>query len=139
MGTQQQLTTEQVELLILIKEIEDFNKEQSGNIPEGGVGEIIVSNGVMTADEFDNITDILENYGYLQNDYELTTDGRQYIKIFQEYLQKKAKTTNVEHISFSLINIEKLELAIAKIDILNNLGKWLELLNKAKKAIKGKV
>lgn len=139
MGTQQQLTTEQIELLILIKEIEDFNREQPGNIPDGGVGEIIVSSGVMTADELKDTTDILENYGYLQNDYELTIDGRQYIKIFQEYLQKKAENPNVEHISFSLLNIEKLELSLAKIDILSNLGKWIELFGKAKKTIKSRM
>lgn len=138
MGTQQQLTTEQAELLVLIKEIEDFDKEQPGHIPEGGVGEIIVSSEIMTANEFNDITDILENYGYLQNDCELTMDGRQYVELFQEYLQKKAENPSVEQVTFSLINIEKMEGSIAKISILDNVGKWPKLLQAAVKAIKGK-
>lgn len=139
MGTQQQLTTEQAELLILIKEIEDFNREEPGHIPDGGVGRLLVENTNVTPDELDIITETLEYYGYLQNDYELTIDGRQYVELLKEYLQKKTENPCVEHISFSLLNIEKLELSFAKIDILSNLGKWIELFEKVKKAIKGRM
>lgn len=128
MGTQQQLTTQQVELLILIKEIADFDKEQPGNIPQGGVGEIIVSNNIMTSEELKEVSEVLESYGYLHGNYELTMDGKQYVELFEEYLQEKDKNPSVENKPFLQINIQNLEVALAKIDIFGKTIKLLELI-----------
>ena len=41
MGTQQALTTEQLELLIIIDEIETFDRVHPDNMPAGGIKEIL--------------------------------------------------------------------------------------------------
>lgn len=142
MGTQQQLTTEQAELLVLIKEIEDFDKQNPRNIPPGGVKEILDGSNIMSPEKFDQLAKTLEYYGYLHMGDELTIDGIQYVELFQEYLQKKTENPSVEYVPFSLINIEHMEIhlfdSIAKISILDNVGKWPKLLQAAVKAIKGK-
>lgn len=140
MGTQQALTTEQVELLILINDIEDFDREHPGNIPTGGIKEILDSSNVMEPEKFSQLANVLEHYGYLHNGDELTIDGKQYIELFKEYLKQKAEKPNVEHISYSLINIENLEhnleLCLGKISILESLGEISDLLKNAGQAIK---
>lgn len=131
MGTQQQLTTQQTELLVLIKEIQDYYAGDLEPHTPGEIKESIDTSYIMETEELESALNALEYYGYLGDDYELTTDGRQYVELFQEYLQEKAKNSNVEHNSFKLINIEKLEVAFAKVDLL---GGWAKLLG----GIKGK-
>lgn len=141
MGTQQALTTEQTELLIIIDEIEEFDRKHPGNIPLGGIKEILESSNVMTSKEFSQLANVLGHYGYLHNGDELTIDGKQYIELFKEYLKQKAENPNIEHISYSLLNIEKLEInfeaCLSKISILENLGEIPDLLKNAVQAVKG--
>lgn len=140
MGTQQTLTTEQVELLIIISEIEKFDSVHPGNIPDGGIKEILESSNIMTTEKFCQLANILEYYGYLHNGDELTIDGKQYVELFKEYLRQKAENPNVEHNSYSLLNIGKLEfnleVCFGKISILENLGEISDLLKNAGQAIK---
>ena len=141
MGTSQALTTEQIELLILIECIEEFDKENPGNIPNGGIREILVENSIMELEDFDRITEVLEYYGYLKNGDELSIDGRQYINLFKEYLKEKSNEPMIVHSSYSLINIGNLELnleaCVAKIgyfenlkDIVNSIEKLLQRVKK---------
>lgn len=141
MGTSQALTTEQIELLILIECIEDFDKENPGNVPLGGIKEILDTNSLMEPEDFDRIAKVLEYYGYLENGDELTIDGRQYISLFKEYLEEKSNEPMIVHNSFSLINVGNLELnleaCVAKIgcfenlrDIVNSIEKLLQRVKK---------
>ena len=41
MSTLQSLTTEQLELLILINDIEEYGKKHPENIPQGGIKEVL--------------------------------------------------------------------------------------------------
>lgn len=131
MGTQQQLTTQQTELLILIKEYHDYYAGDLELLTRDEIVDNISESEIMEPDESRNALDALEYYGYLDDDYELTTDGRQYIELFQEYLLEKANNSNAEHNSFNLINIENMDMAFAKVDLL---GGWAKLLG----GIKGK-
>lgn len=134
MGTQQALTTEQVELLILIDSIEEFESKNPGNIPPGGIKEILDSSNVMEPEKFSQLANVLEHYGYLHNGDKLTIDGKQYIELYKEYLSQKAETPSVQHNSYSLINIGKLdsnlEISFGKISILGKVGSLSELLKK---------
>lgn len=140
MGTQQQLTTEQVELLIMINEIEEFDSLHPGNIPDGGIKEILESSNIMSSEKFSQLANVLTYYGYLHNGNELTIDGKQYIELFKEYLRQKSEDLNIIHSTYSLLNIEKLEinleLNLCKIGILENLGEIFDLLKNVVQVIK---
>ena len=77
MATQQTLTED--ELMITLKAIADFNRDNPENIPEGGIGEVIVSNGIMEPDELDRLYDSLSEKGMVYGDYLLTAKGEQFI------------------------------------------------------------
>ena len=136
MGTSQALTTEQVELLILIECIEDFDKKNPGNVPPGGIKEILDTNSIMEPDDFDRIAKVLEYYGYLENGDELSIDGKQYINLFKEYLEEKSNEPMIVHNSYSLINIGNLEInldaCIAKVSYFENLS---DIVNSIKKLL----
>lgn len=140
MGTQQQLTTEQAELLIMISEIEEFDSLHPGNIPDGGIKEILEGSNIMSSEKFCQLANILTYYGYLHNGDELTIDGKQYVELFKEYLIQKSEDINIMHSTYSLLNIEKLEfnleVCLGKISILENLGEISDLLKNVVQAIK---
>ena len=140
MGTQKSLTTEQLELLIMIDEIEEFDKKHPGNIPAGGIKEVLDSSNVMGDEDFSRIASVLEDYGYLHNGDELTVAGKNYIEFFQEYLEQKAKDVKTEHRTFALVNIEQLNFSLleslGKISILENVGEVTKLLNIVVQAVK---
>ncbi len=116
MGTYQQLTTEQLEVLILLKAISKFEEENHGKLTTDLV-EIIDSNK-MTKDPGEEICEMLEHYGYIEENitegigYDLTLDGKQYIKLFDEYLKAKEENIEIVHNHFSLINIEKIQFSL---------------------------
>lgn len=140
MGTQQALTTEQLELLIIIDEIETFDRVHPDNIPAGGIKEILNNNGIMSPEDFSRIANVLGYYGYIHNGDELTVDGKQYIELFKEYLKQKSENPNIEHISYSLLNFEKLEInleaCLSKISVLENLGEIPDLLKNVVQVVK---
>lgn len=112
MGTSQQLTTEQLELLILLNEINVF-KEKLDEELETGVHEIIVSSHVMKAEKFDEIADVLEHYGYINDEYEPTEEGIQCLRLYKEYLenQEKESTTTVNK-KFTLVDTLNIRLGL---------------------------
>lgn len=140
MSTLQTLTTEQLELLILINDIEEYGKKHPENIPQGGIKEVLWSSNLMDEDKLVRITNVLKYYRYIDKYFELTVDGKQYIELFEEYLEQKAEDVKVEHVSFSLLNIEKLDMSlldsIAKISILDNVGSISKLLSVIVQGIK---
>ena len=79
-------------------------------------------------------------YGYIHNGDELTVDGKQYIELFKEYLKQKSEDIKIEHVSFSLLNIEKLNLtlfdSLGKISFLENIGEISSLIKDVAQAIK---
>lgn len=115
MGIYQQLTTEQLEVLILIEVISKFeegNEKLTTDLVE------IIDGNEMTKDSGEEICEVLEHYGYIETDttegigYSLTLDGKQYIKLFDEYLKAKDKNIEIVHNHFSLINIEKIQFSL---------------------------
>ena len=140
MGTHQELTTEQVELLLIIENIEEFDKTNPGNIPNGGVKEILDTSNVMDPDKFNELAQVLEYYGYLHRGDELTIDGKQYLALFKEYLKEKTNNPLIVHKSFTLINIENLkadiEASLGKISFAVEFGELSKLFEKAGQAIK---
>lgn len=112
MGTQQELTTEQVEVLVWTGIIEVFDKEQPGNIPAGGIKEILDCNNIMNHTTYEECAKALDYYGYLQNGDELTTDGKQYIALLAEEIETPAPVNQnivIVNNKSSLLNIEKIE------------------------------
>ncbi len=101
MGTNQALTTKQVTVLTMLNDFEcymDFEEI----IKDFSWDEIGVK-----LDEEEEIFDILEHYGYIGSDRMLTLDGKQYLYLLEEYVDKATKGSAVElNGSFSLINIE---------------------------------
>ena len=107
MGTQQALTTKQLELLTLLYSIEEFVEKEAKEEIVTPINEILISNCVYKEEEYDELTEALIAYGYVDDSIKLTTDGKQYIALFTEDLQKKAENPNiVMNNQFSLINME---------------------------------
>lgn len=140
MGTHQELTTAQVEVLILINDICDFITDNNLEDEfETNMNETVCSIFCVEKDEdidnskqsyYNSICDILHYYGYVDEDYFITTDGKQYLYLFKEYLDAKSSNINITHKSYSLINIGELELSVeaclGKISIGENIGKISE-------------
>ena len=107
MGTQQALTTKQLELLTLLYSIEEFVDKEAKEEMVTPIDEILISNCVYKEEEYDELTEALIAYGYVDDNIKLTTDGKQYIALFIEDLQKKAENPSiVMNNQFSLINME---------------------------------
>lgn len=114
MGTNQQLTTEQLEILILLNEINIFKEEISDELTTD-IQEIIVSSNIMSAEEFDEVTEVLAHYGYIDNvdNYEPTIDGVQYLRLFKEHLEVQEKhPVAIINNQFSLINTLKIDFSL---------------------------
>lgn len=149
MGTQQELTTEQLEVLILIDDVNNYITENKVDL-ESSIVEIL-DNLIKTKEAKLEICKTLEHYGYIgydeedesseESDYLVTEDGKQYIRLFKEYLDAKSENISITHNSYSLINIGKLQMKIdaclGKANISANLGDVAELIKGvAKKIIK---
>lgn len=82
-----QLTTEEIDLLLTIGLIMEFDQKSPNNIPNGGVNEIIVSNNIMEYEKFEEVEDSLYEYGLLDDEDFLTEKGKAYL----EQLEKDLK------------------------------------------------
>ena len=89
MAGQQTLTEAEMSLLITLRAISDFNKDNPGNIPEGGIGEVVVSNGLMDPDELDELSDSLIEKGLINVEYLLTTTGEKFVAGLDKGIFKK--------------------------------------------------
>lgn len=116
MGTHQPLTTAQVTVLTLLYELEDYLDTKIEDFEWKSI-----KLDLQTVYEY---VDILQYYGYVDSDNVLTLDGKQYLYLLSEYVEKKVENpTVVLNTSFTLINIEKLGL---NIDILSGTGDVIE-------------
>ena len=117
MSTLQELTTEQLEVLIVMDDvyncIEEKNYELEVSIAECLDGILKIKSSTL------EILEALENYGYIEyganNDYVLTVAGKQYIKLFNEYLdlkESKPTETEVKKYPFISINIGQLNISL---------------------------
>lgn len=137
MGTQQALTTEQLELLTIIYSIEDFSK---GKGVTTSIKEILTQDHYMTVEEFNNHYGALVYYGYLDKDGVLTIDGKQYISLFMEYLEVKERNPSIViNNSFALINIKKLNVGLNAVLEVEGIGEIIKgiagLVNKVKQLL----
>lgn len=119
MGTYQQLTTEQIKVLILIDEINQCLEKNPDYIINSITEEIYEQ--VNPKQSESEICDVLKYYGYIkygidedgeETDYVLTIDGKQYIALFKEYLKAKTENPKIVYNYFILINIEELKIKL---------------------------
>lgn len=74
------LTARELELLLLIKSIWEFEAENPGNIPRGGIKEIVVSSLIYESDEYEECLQKLEQLGFVDKKDKVTTAGNNYIE-----------------------------------------------------------
>lgn len=88
------LTARELELLILIKSIWDYEAENPGNIPAGGIGEIAVSNLIYKPDEYEECLQKLNQFGFVDKKDKVTTAGNEYIEEFKSSLDEALAEEN---------------------------------------------
>lgn len=111
------LTERELELLLLIKSIWEFDAENPGNIPEGGIGEIAVSNGIYEPDEYKECLQELRRLKLVDGDEKITEAGTNYLITLYAEVEKFCKEKN---------NIDK--------HILEQLRQAMEMIEKHKNA-----
>ena len=144
MGTNQALTTEQVEVLIVIDKINKYLAETKEFLRDKMA--VIIDDSLRTTDGCMADIEVLEYYGYVRecedvdDEYELTIDGKQYLALFKEYLKEKSNNPVIIHNSFTLINIENLkadiDACLGKINLALEFGDLFKLVDSAIQAIK---
>lgn len=145
MGTQQQLTTEQVNLLILISEFEECAMKQKEEVDDVMPIDIMITqDNLVELEDFSRIAEVLHYYGYIGRDYSITMDGKQYLELFKEYLQQKEKYPTVAfNNQFNLVNIEvlsnMLNANIGKEGISGVIGEFAKLCKNVGQMIKGTI
>lgn len=131
-----ELTTKQMEMLILFEAVNnhntfddtekgleyniDYNLETEDDIDKKLDAKKFIESYIECIDDTD--FEILKAYGYINNDYEITIYGMQYIKLFDEDCRingdksTKFKFIDKVELNFSLLSIEESSIlsAIAK-------------------------
>lgn len=87
------LTARELELLLLIKSIWEFEAENPGNIPRGGINEIVVSSLIYEPDEYEECLQKLEQLGFVKDD-KVTTAGNDYIEEFKSSIDETLTEKN---------------------------------------------
>lgn len=97
MGTQQALTNNQVEVLLVLMAIEKYVAEEDINAEFDNVFEAIAWDSVGIEDnEIEGICKDLERFGYIDNSKKLTLDGRQRTKLEIDRLSEELKEENTK-------------------------------------------
>ncbi len=105
-----QLTTDEMDILLTIYAIMEFDRENPDNIPSGGIGEIIISNNVKDEKIFNICTDSLSAYGLLDDEYMLTQAGIDYVRQVKEDIENRQKDSRAEcKNDYSRIDLAKLK------------------------------
>lgn len=121
------LTTEELDLLLTIFAITEFDKENPGNIPEGGVGEVLVSSSVMEPEDFDRLSDNLLNYGLINEDCLITALGIEYINNFTEDLKQMEINSKAEcRNNYINVDFKKLYKSVKETACKVNWGKFFD-------------
>lgn len=127
----QELTTKQVEFLILVQALNNYRKESNDEIVASNK-EIITQDGYMDVETVEDLENKLIEFGYLtiEEDYELTIAGQQYLDLFTEHLEEKTEKPNITVKLFTLIDLEKLQLSLeANLAKLNLSGEIFKINN----------
>lgn len=90
------LTERELELLLLIKSICEFDAENPGNIPEGGIGEIAVSNGIYEPDEYKECLQKLRQLKLVNDDEKITEAGNDCLIEYYTEAEKICKEKGIE-------------------------------------------
>ena len=85
MGTHQPLTTAQVTVLTLLKDLDELEDIKA-------VDKFCWDSVGINWDEETEIFATLEHYGYIDDERNLTLDGKQYLNLLKEYIQKVEDT-----------------------------------------------
>ena len=110
MGTQQELTTKQLETLIIFDELQ---KLAEADLICTGIKEILTQDHFMSLEEFNEVFEALNYYGYVDMYGNVTMDGKQYVALFLDYLEKKEKNPDIAiNNSFTLISLENLNFGV---------------------------
>lgn len=96
------LTERELELLLLIKSICEFDAENPDNIPEGGIGEVVVSNGIYEPDEYKECIQKLDQLGFVDEEDKITTAGNDYIAEFKRLVDETLAGENKVSLSEEL-------------------------------------
>ncbi len=91
-----QLTTDEMDILLTIYAIMEFDRENPDNIPSGGIGEIIISNNVKDEEGFNICTKRLSACGLLDDGYMLTQAGIDYVGQVKEDIENRQKDSGAE-------------------------------------------
>ena len=111
-----QLTTAEMEILSIIATVMEYNEKNPGNIPTGGIDEIIVSNGLMESEVYERGADSLFHYGLIDSEDFLTEAGNNYINQFANDAVKLKKDKNaVCENDYSKVDFAKVKEWIKKI------------------------
>ncbi len=111
-----QLTTAEMEILSIIATVMEYNEKNPGNIPTGGIDEIIVSNGLMESEVYERGADSLFHYGLIDSEDFLTEAGKNYINQFANDAEKLKKDKNaVCENDYSKVDFAKVKEWIKKI------------------------
>ena len=139
------LTTDELHLLITINAITEFDKKNPGNIPFGGMGEIVVSNGIMKPDDYYKNEESLIKYGLIDENGFINKNGKNYIDTFLKELDKKKESDDIVcEISCNKINfnvlLEKIKETAENIDwneVRDDLAKWTGIVASLVKIMQG--
>jgi len=97
MGTQQALTTKQLETLIIIRAIEQYIVEEDINSKFDDIFEKISWDSAGIRDtEVEEICKVLERFGYIGNNKRLTLDGKQCAELEIDRLSAEVKERNAK-------------------------------------------
>lgn len=103
-----QLTTAEMEILILISTIREFESENPENELECDVGEVIVSNELMEPDEYQRVADSLYHLGMIDDKDFLTEAGQSYIEQVKKDAENMKSDRNAVCVNnYSNVNFEK--------------------------------
>ena len=91
------LTERELDLLVLIKSIWDFEEKNPGNIPDGGIGEIAVSNGIYEPDEYKECLQELKQLKLVDGDEKITEAGNDCLIEYYTEAEKMCKEKGIEN------------------------------------------
>lgn len=91
------LTEREFDLLVLIKSIWDFEAENPGNIPEGGIGEIAVSSLEYEPDEYKECLQELRRLKLVDGAEKITEAGNDCLIEYYTEAEKICKEKGIEN------------------------------------------
>lgn len=91
------LTEREFDLLVLIKSIWDFEAENPGNIPDGGISEIVVSSLIYESDEYEECLQELKQLKLVDGDEKITEAGNDCLIEYYTEAEKICKEKGIEN------------------------------------------